>query len=144
MAGYMTVPLHNVYKGEYVNGHNAAIENGTIMALDADGDALTLPTADANTTFMCVEKTTIYDGMEAYRMVVTALSKLYFFVDNQADINDSAAYDAREYSTAAGALLRAHPLQVGEEFVVAATGLTAGTAYSLLATGIPGTAAVAG
>lgn len=140
MAGYMTVPLHNVYKGEFVNGHTDKVENGTIMALNATGDKLVLPSADANTKFMCVEKTTIYDGMEAYRFVVTALSKMYFFIDNQADVNTSAAYDARTYATAVGEQLRAHPLQVGEELVVAATGLTAGTEYTLLATGAIGTA----
>lgn len=138
MAGYMTKQLNNVYEGEFVNGADAAIENGTLVVLHADGTKMVLPTADTNSKFLCKEVTTIYDGMKAYRMVALALSKLYYLVDNQADINDSAEYDATRYSTKVGALLRAHPLQVGEEFVVTAGELTAGTQYGVLATGLVG------
>lgn len=138
MAGYMTKQLNNVYEGEFVNGAAAAIENGTLVVLDATGTKMVLPTADSDSKFLCKEVTTIYDGMKAYRMVALALSKLYYLVDNQADINDSAEYDATRYSTKVGALLRAHPLQVGEEFVVTAGELTAGTQYGVLATGLVG------
>ena len=138
MAGYMTTQLNNVYVGEYANGADAAIENGTLVVLNTAGTAMVLPEADSASKFLCKEVTTIYDGMKAYRMVALALSKLYYLVDNQADINDSAEYDATRYSTKAGALLRAHPLQVGEEFVVTAGDLTAGTTYGVLATGLVG------
>ena len=141
MAGYMTKQTHNVYEGEYVNGAAAAIENGTLVVLDGTGTKLVLPTADTTSKFMCKEVTTIFNGIKAYRMVVVNLSKLYYLVDNQADINDSAEYDATHYSTKVGAYLRAHPLHVGEEFVVTAAGdLTVGTQYGVLATGLVGAA----
>lgn len=138
MAGYMTKQLNNVYEGEFANGAAAAIENGTLVVLNTAGTALVLPEADTTSKFLCKEVTTIYDGMKAYRMVALELSKLYYLVDNQADINDSAEYDATRYSTKVGALLRAHPLQVGEEFVVTAGDLTAGSKYGVLATGLVG------
>ena len=138
MAGYMTKQTHNVYEGEYVNGAANPIENGTLVVLNSAGDKLVLPAADSESKFLCKEVTTIYDGMKAYRMVAVNLAKLYYLVDNQADINDSAEYDATRYSTKAGALLRAHPLHVGEEFVVTAGELTAGTQYGVLATGLVG------
>ena len=138
MAGYMTKQTHAVYEGEYVNGAAAAIENGTLVVLDATGEKLVLPEADTNSKFLCKEVTTIYDGMKAYRMVAVKLEKLYYLVDNQADINDSAEYDATRYSTKVGAYLRAHPLHVGEEFVVTAGELTVGTQYGVLATGLVG------
>lgn len=138
MAGYMTKQLNNVYEGEFVNGADAAIENGTLVVLDPTGTKMVLPEADTNSKFLCKEVTTIYDGMKAYRMVALALSKLYYLVDNQADVNDSAEYDATRYATKVGALLRAHPLQVGEEFVVTAGELTAGAQYGVLATGLVG------
>ena len=138
MAGYMTKQLHNVYEGEFANGTAAPIENGTLVVLNTAGTAMVLPAADNTSKFLCKEVTTIYDGMKAYRMVALALSKLYYLVDNQADINDSDEYDATRYSTKAGALLRAHPLQVGEEFVVTAGDLVAGTQYGVLATGLVG------
>lgn len=136
MAGYMTKQTHNVYEGEFVNGTENAIENGTLVVLN--GNKFELPAADTNSKFLCKEVTTIYDGMKAYRMVAISLAKLYYLVDNQADINDSAEYDATRYSTKAGALLRAHPLHVGEEFVVTAGELAAGTQYGVLATGLVG------
>ena len=138
MAGYMTKQTHNVYEGEYVNGAANSIENGTLVVLNTAGDKLVLPAADTTSKFLCKEITTIYNGMKAYRMVAVNLAKLYYFVDNQADINDSAEYDATRYSTKVGALLRAHPLHVGEEFVVTAGELTAGTQYGVLATGLIG------
>ena len=141
MAGYMTKQTHNVYEGEYVNGAAAAIENGTLVVLDNTGKKLVLPAADTTSKFLCKEVTTIFDGIKAYRMVAVTLSKLYYLVDNQADVNDSAEYDATHYSTKVGAYLRAHPLHVGEEFVVTAAGdLTVGTQYGVLATGLVGAA----
>lgn len=138
MAGYMTKQTHAVYEGEYANGADAAIENGTLVVLDVTNTKFVLPEVDTTSKFLCKEVTTIYDGMKAYRMVAVKLDKLYYLVDNQTDINDSAEYDATKYSTKVGALLRAHPLHVGEEFVVTAGELTAGTQYGVLATGLVG------
>lgn len=135
MAGYMTKQTHNVYEGEYVNGAAAPIENGTLVVIDTTGKKFVLPEADTNSKFLCKEVTTIYDGMKAYRMVVQSLAKPYYLVDNQADINDSAEYDATKYATKVGALLRAHPLHIGEEFVVTAGELVAGTQYGVKETG---------
>jgi hypothetical protein len=138
MAGYMTKQTHNVYEGEFANGAEAAIENGTLVVLNAEGTAMVLPEADSNTKFLCKEKTTIYDGIPAYRMVVLSADKLYYLVDNQVEYNDATEYDARHYSVKPGMLLRAHPLHVGEEFVVTAGDLTVGTQYGVLATGLVG------
>lgn len=138
MAGYMTKQTHAVYEGEYANGTEAAIENGTLVVLDATGTKMVLPEADATSKFLCKEKTTIYDGIPAYRMVLLSTDKLYYLVDTQVEYNDATEYDARHYSTAPGKLLRAHPLHVGEEFVVTAGELTVGTQYGVLATGLVG------
>lgn len=136
MAGYMTIVPGNVFKGTLTNGAAAAVENGTLMVLDATGTKLVLPTADTTSKFVCLEKTTIFDGMEAYVLHVQNLAKEYFFVENQTDVNTSLAYDARLYSTAAGELLRAHPLHVGDEFVVTVpSALTVGTAYGVSTAG---------
>lgn len=138
MAGYMTKQTHNVYEGEYVNGAAAAVENGTLMVLNATGTALVLPDADTDTKILCKEATTIYDGVTAFRCVMTAPAKLYYLVDNGFEFNDSAEYDLNTYTNAVGKLLRAHPLHVGEEFVQTAASLTAGTEYGVLATGLVG------
>lgn len=145
MAGYMTKQTHNVYEGEYANGAAAAVENGTLMVLNATGDALVLPDADTSTKILCKEVTTIYDGVTAFRCVMVDPAKLYYLVDNGFEYNDVVEYDLNTYATAVGKLLRAHPLHAGEEFVQTTSGLTAGTIYGVLATGlVGGTAANAG
>ena len=138
MAGFMTKPQGYVYEGELVNGAADAVQNGILMV--QNGDKLELPSAESTSKFVCKEATTIYDGVVAYRFVVDKLNKRYYFVENGADINDSAAYDKRTYTTAVGDLLRAHPLLVGEEFVTDMVDGTpiAGTAYGVTADGYIG------
>jgi len=138
MAGYMTKLQGYVYEGELANGAADAVQNGILMV--QNGDTLELPTAESTSKFICKEVTTIYDGVVAYRFIVDKLNKRYYFVENGADINDSAAYDKRTYTTAVGDLLRAHPLLVGEEFVTnMVTGTPqAGTAYGVQADGTIG------
>lgn len=114
-AGYMTKQLNNVYEGELTNGTGGPIFNGVIVERTRDG--LTYFASSA-CKFLCKELTTIYGGIPAARFVVTALDRLCYFVDNQIDINDSAEYDGTAYTTPDLALLRVHPLQVGEEFVI--------------------------
>lgn len=99
-----------------------------------------LPTADANTKLLCKEVTTIYDGIPAYRFIVTAVNKPVYFVENGFEVRDDV-YDTTLYETASGKFLRAHPLLVGEEFVTdEVTGTIAvGTEYGVLATGKIGT-----
>ena len=107
---------------------------------DEDGDKLILPAADSTTKFVCKEITDIY-GELGYRFVVDKLNKRYYFVENgMDDFNDGGEYDNREYVTKVGDLLRAHPLQVGEEFIIsgAANAYTVGTSYGVLATGVVG------
>lgn len=139
MAGYMTKMIGNVYEGELVNGAAAPVKNGTLMVMDATGTKLVLPTADNTTKLVAKEITTLYDGMPAVRFVANKLNNAYYFVENGFTGNTAAEYDAREVETAVGAFLRAHPLTVGDEFVVA-TDLqaTVGTAYGVLATGLIG------
>jgi hypothetical protein len=131
-----------VYEGELVNGAAAAVENGILM-VEGTGDnvgKLVLPSADTTTKLICKEVTAIYDGVTAYRFIVDKLNARYYFVENGFDINDSAAYDKRTYTTAVGGELRAHPLLVGEEFVTdKVTGtIAAGTAYGVKADGTVG------
>lgn len=143
MAGYMTKLQGYVYEGELVNGAAAAVENGLVMIAGTSTNAgkLVLPgNADTSTKLLCKEVTTIYDGVTAYVFVVQSLAKNYYFIENGADINDSAAYDKRTYATPVGAELRAHPLLVGEEFVTdKVTGTIAkGTEYGVKADGTIG------
>ena len=126
MAGYITKPMSYVYEGEMVNGAAAPVQNGILM-VEGTGDnagKLVLPAADSSSKFICKEVTTIYDGVVAYRFTVDSLAKRYYFIENGFDINDSQAYDKRTYETKVGDELRAHPLQVGEEFV---TNMVTGT-----------------
>ena len=142
MAGFMTKLQGYLYEGELVNGAAAAVENGILMLAGTSTNAgkLVLPAADTTTKLLCKEVTTIYDGVVAYRFIVDTLAKSYYFVENGADINDSAAYDKRTYTTPVGAELRAHPLVVGEEFVTdKVTGtISVGTAYGVKADGTVG------
>lgn len=139
MAGYMTILKNNVYDGSFVNGAAAPVENGTLMVLDTTGTKLVLPAADKTTKFLCKEATTLYDGIAAYDVMCTDATKLYFLVENQFDINDSEAYDTTKYATPVGALLRAHPVEVGETMrVTSSETLTAGTSYGVKATGVVG------
>lgn len=142
MAGFMSKPQGYVYEGELVNGAADAVPNGLIMVQGASANVgkLVLPAADTDTKFVCKEVGTIYDGRTAYRFIVDALAKRYYFIENGADINDSAAYDKAEYTTKVGDELRAHPLLVGEEFWTdQVTGTpVAGTAYGVKADGTIG------
>ena len=142
MAGYMTKLQGYVYEGEMTNGTGAAVENGLLLVAGTSTNKgkLVAPSADTTSKLLLKEVTTIYDGVTAYRFVVNKLAANYYFVENGFDINDSAAYDKRTYTTASGELLRAHPLVVGEEFVTTKiTGtLTAGTEYGVKADGTVG------
>lgn len=142
MAGFMSKLQGYVYEGELVNGAAAAVPNGLIMVQGTSTNVskLVLPAADTDTKFVCKEVGTIYDGRVAYRFIVDALAKRYYFIENGADINDSAAYDKAEYTTKVGDELRAHPLLVGEEFWTdQVTGTpVAGTAYGVKADGTIG------
>ena len=143
MAGYMTKLQGYVYEGDLANGAAAAVENGVLMVQGTSTDAGKLKfagSADTTTKLLCKEVTTIYDGVVAYRFVVNKLNANYYFVENGFDINDSAAYDKRTYTTAVGELLRAHPLVVGEEFVTdKVTGtIAAGTEYGVKTDGTVG------
>ena len=140
MAGYLCKLQGYLYEGELVNGAAAPVPNGILMI--QDDNELVLPGADdTKTKFVCKEVGSIYDGRPAYRFIVDALNKRYYFVENGADINDSAAYDKAEYTTTVGDELRAHPLVVGEEFwtdLVTGETFTPGVAYSVKADGTIG------
>lgn len=144
MAGYMTALQGYVYEGELVNGESQAIANGMLVAPKMVSGELKmgLPAKDANTKLLCKEVTTIYDGMPAYRFIVTALGNKTYFVENGFEVNSDEVYDTTLYETASGKYLRAHPLLVGEEFVTdQVTGTpVVGTEYGVLATGKIGVA----
>jgi hypothetical protein len=135
MAGYMKKLQGYVYEGELVNGASAAVANGTLML--QDGDSLVLPAAESTTKFVCKEVTDIY-GELGYRFVVDKLNKRYYFVEtSEEDFYALPERDGRIAEFAPGELLRAHPLLVGEEFIVsgAANQYAVGTAYGVTATG---------
>ena len=143
MAGYMTKLQGYLYEGELANGTAAAVENGILLVPGTstnNGKLVAIASADTTSKFLLKEITTIYDGVTAYRFVVNKLAANYYFVENGFDINDSAAYDKRTYTTAVGEKLRAHPLVVGEEFVTTKiTGtLSAGTEYGVKTDGTIG------
>lgn len=143
MAGYMTKLQGYVYEGELVNGESSAVENGILMVPGTStniGKLKLIGSADTTTKLLCKEVTTIYDGVTAYRFVVQKLNANYYFVENGFDINDSAAYNKRTYTTPAGAELRAHPLVIGEEFVTTkVTGtISAGSEYGVKTDGTIG------
>lgn len=138
MSGYMTKLQGYVYEGELVNGAASAVSNGMLML--QDGDSLILPAADTTTKFVCKEITDIY-GELGYRFVVDKLNKRYYFVETHGeDFYANGEYDGRADTFAPGELLRAHPLLVGEEFIVsgAASAYTVGTSYGVTATGVVG------
>lgn len=137
MAGYMTKMHGNIYEGELTNGAAAPVANGTLMVLGTDGKTLVLPAADTTTKLVAKEKTTIYDGIPAVRFIVNKLNANYYFVENGFEYNDCEAFDTTTYTTAVGKFLRAHPLAVGDEFVVATDKtVTLGTGYGVAATGL--------
>ena len=119
--GYMTKLQGYVYEGTLANGASDPVPNGLIMVQGTgnDKDKLVLPAADSNTKFVCTEVTDIYGGVKAYRFVVDALAKRYYFVENsfQHNVEDYQEYDKRDYTQPVGELMRAHPLLIGEEFV---------------------------
>lgn len=116
-AGYMTKQLNNVYDGEFYNDTGVPIYNGTIVSLSDNLDSLE-PASTGALQVLCKELTTIYGDIPAARFTILNTPDFPFYlVDNQADVNVSGEYDATNYSTPDGELLRAHPLQVGEEFI---------------------------
>lgn len=141
MTGYMSVLKNNVFDGRFTNGTGAEVSNGMLLVADATGKKLVKPTADTTKNFVAVEKTTIFGDVPAVEVLVAkAPTVQYYFVENQFDINDSAAYDTTAYTVSADAdtWLRAHPIEVGERFYVSAGTLAAGTSYGVLGTGLLG------
>ena len=144
MAGYMTKLQGYVYEGTLANGAANAIPNGLIMdqGTGNNADKLVLPAADTGAKFLCMEVTDIYGGVVAYRFQVQEIGKRHFLVENsfQFDVEDYQEYDKRNYVQPVGALMRAHALLLGEEFVTTCvTGTPAvGTVYSLKADGTIG------
>lgn len=135
MAGYMTKLQSYLYEGELVNGAQDAVPNGILML--QNGDALELPAADSTSKFVCKEITDIY-GELGYRFVVDKLNKRYYFVEtHEEDFYANPENDGRIATFKPGELLRAHPLLVGDEFIVsgAANQYTVGTSYGVTATG---------
>ena len=138
MSGYMSKLHGYLYEGELVNGAQDAVSNGILMV--QNGDALELPAAENTSKFVCKEITDIY-GELGYRFVVDKLNKRYYFVETyEEDFYANAEYDGRTATFAPGELLRAHPLLVGDEFIVsgAANQYAEGTAYGVQADGTIG------
>ena len=149
MAGYMTKMAGYNYEGELVNGASGAVANGILMVQGTStnkGKLVLIGSADTTSKFLCKEVTTIYDGLQggvatsAYRFVVNKLAANYYFVEQDFPVDETATYDYTTLTTATGALLRAHPVQVGDEFVTTmVTGtIAAGTEYGVKTDGTIG------
>ena len=139
MAGYMTKMYGNLYEGEFRNGAAAPVKNGVLMVLDPTTMKLKLPSADATTSFICKEALNIFDGVPAYRFIVDTLNERYYFVENPSIENGALEYDTSDPEVAVDAFVRAHPLQVNDEFVATTSSTIAvGSSYGVLATGLIG------
>lgn len=133
MAGYITKPVSYAYEGEHAVAAETA--NGVILELDSTGKVLAAAT-DATAKFVCVEATTIYDAVPAYRFIVNKLGdNLLYFAENLTDVLTCEGYNVSEYTIPADALCRCHPLQIGDEFVTSVVTGTpvVGTAYGVTA-----------
>lgn len=144
MAGYMTKQHGNLYHGEMTNGTAAAVKNGQLLLQGTStnaGKLVGVSAGDSTTKLLLVEKTTIYDGIEAYRFIVNALGAAYYFVENGFERETSLVYDNTEYTTPVGKYLRAHPLVVGDEFITTIVDgtMTVGTEYGVTSAGKIGT-----
>ena len=138
MTGYMTKLQGYLYEGELVNGESDPVSNGVLMV--QNGDALELPAAESTSKFVCKEITDIY-GELGYRFVVDKLNKRYYFVEtSEEDFYANPENDGRVATFAPGELLRAHPLVVGEEFIISGdpNQYAVGTSYGVTADGVIG------
>ena len=143
MAGYMTKQNGYLYEGELVNGASGAVANGILMVHGDSTDVGKLKliaNADTTSKFLCKEVASIYDGITAYRFVVNKLNANYYFVEQNFEPDPNGEYNIATMTTAVGKQLRAHPLQVGDEFVTnCVTGTpAAGTAYGVKTDGTIG------
>lgn len=122
-CGYLKIGLNTVWDGRAINDTESIMTDGMIAypnGVDAEGNIkLTLKTV-ATDLFTVREVTEIYDGIPAYDLVVKAVEGPVYFIKSQHDYNDSEAFDTTKYGAAPGALVEAHPLQVGETIVVSA------------------------
>ena len=129
MAGYMTKQYGNYYEGELCMNVEAGNLDAPLLVLGTDGFLTPILTKNAGNEFLCIEKTSIYDGQKAYRFKVAKLAEPVYFQEPA-----EGAYSANELTLAAlGTKLpvRVHPLQVNDEFVLAiAEELTANKVYT--------------
>lgn len=129
MAGFMSVLRTKVYNGTYRNGTGNGVANGILLALEAvdvDGEKvlkLVKPTAGTG-KFLVKEPREVaefapYDTerTHGYAIEVQDPGDLYF-IENLVFVNESnEEWDTLTYEAPDGALLRAHKLESGEEFV---------------------------
>lgn len=116
-CGYITIYKNHVYDGSYSNGTQELVYNGMIMFPENNK----LIFKESDNEFMIRESAEIYDNLPAYRVLVRKLNELCYFIENTWDFNDSDVYDTRRYAVEADALLNAHPLEEGEEFLISAS-----------------------
>lgn len=141
MAGYMTKLQGYVYEGEFANGCGAAVLPGIVVIIDtANPGKMKLPTADTASKFFCKEVGTIYGDVPAARFVVNSLAAgvNYYFIEQTKIPDNCVEFDMTAQPIAVGEVLRAHPLQVGEEFWTSMTGAATpvvGTEYGVDANG---------
>lgn len=145
MCGYMTKLLGYVFEGELKNLTDTDVANGQLLTHGMKDDELgwVLPAADAKWKFELKEKTTIYDGIPAYRFSVKAMGDQPLgLVENALVPDNTTAYDTTEYTVAKDKLIRVKQYLIpGEEFLVSAaegSALVVGTDYGVKADGTIG------
>jgi len=122
-CGYLTIGLSTVWDGKAINSTEEIFTDGMIAypdGVDENGNIKLILKDSAADLFTVREVCEIYDGIPAYDLVVKAVEGPVYFIKSQHDYNDSEAYDTTKYGAAPGALVEAHPLQVGETIRVSA------------------------
>lgn len=141
---YIALPKSYDYVGIYKNGETTSFNDGVLLSLNFTTPNFTwkLPgAADTASKFQVMEVGTIFDNTPAVRFRVNALAKEYAVGEHSNDdYYNLMTYDTTIAENKPGAYVRAHVLEVGEEFWVGYNGdisaqYTLGTEYGVLATG---------
>lgn len=114
MAGYFRKLMGHVYDGAHMSEVN--LTNGLFVTINESG-MIELSSADAETTFRCVEKTDLW-GLKALVLDVLTIGKEIYMVENDFEVDNSAEYDEAEYTVKAGKYIKMKRLLPGEQIVL--------------------------
>ncbi len=114
--GYMTLLNNNVWYGSQIRYED--IGQATLVEqVGIDGKyAVVKMSEDTTSKFLVVDEIKVFDGLPALLIEVVKLDSKLMFVRNQWDYNDDLEYAIDDIEV--NDFVRAHPLTVGEKFVV--------------------------